>query len=163
MQIFPLEGHWGYGNWKNEVDNWYGWWIIWMNEIFWRELNRSFCFADDGIFCFADHGFWLNMQGSVNHYLHHSKFNWNYGSRWKIGTCLLISSPIRVYLLGWVKKSTIHACNTTCRYLMPFFSPARCGITWWGQTTLGVRAAARGRIMQSSRWESRMVGRWLWS
>jgi len=36
LLIFPLEGHWGYGNWKSE--------------------------------------------GSVNHYLHHAKFNWNYGS-----------------------------------------------------------------------------------
>ena len=125
------------------------------------EENITEVFASlvhDGIICFADHGLWLNMQGSVNHYLHHSKFNWNYGSRWKIGTCSLISSPIRVYLLGWVKKATIHACNTTCRYLMPFFAPARCGIIWWGQTTLGVRAAARGRIMQSSRWENRMGG-----
>ena len=34
--LSPLEGHWGFGNWKNE--------------------------------------------GSVNHYIHHSKFNWNYGS-----------------------------------------------------------------------------------
>ena len=34
--IFPLEGHWGFGNWDNE--------------------------------------------GSINHYIHHSKFNWNYGS-----------------------------------------------------------------------------------
>jgi len=34
--IFPLEGHWGFGNWNNE--------------------------------------------GSINHYIHHSKFNWNYGS-----------------------------------------------------------------------------------
>merc|ERR1711872_317922 len=34
--VFPLEGHWGFGNWDNE--------------------------------------------GSINHYIHHSKFNWNYGS-----------------------------------------------------------------------------------
>jgi len=34
--VFPLEGHWGFGNWNNE--------------------------------------------GSINHYIHHSKFNWNYGS-----------------------------------------------------------------------------------
>ena len=34
--LSPLEGHWGFGNWKNE--------------------------------------------SSVNHYIHHSKFNWNYGS-----------------------------------------------------------------------------------
>jgi len=36
LLIFPLEGHWGYGDWGNEQ--------------------------------------------SVNHYLHHAKFNWNYGS-----------------------------------------------------------------------------------
>ena len=34
--LFPLEGHWGFGNWEKEA--------------------------------------------SVNHYIHHSKFNWNYGS-----------------------------------------------------------------------------------
>jgi len=34
--VFPLEGHWGMGNW--------------------------------------------NKEGSINHYIHHSKFNWNYGS-----------------------------------------------------------------------------------
>ena len=34
--VFPLEGHWGFGNWNNE--------------------------------------------GSINHYIHRSKFNWNYGS-----------------------------------------------------------------------------------
>ena len=34
--IAPLEGHWGFGNWKKE--------------------------------------------GTFNHYIHHSKFNWNYGS-----------------------------------------------------------------------------------
>ena len=34
--VFPLEGHWGFGNW--------------------------------------------NKESSVNHYIHHSKFNWNYGS-----------------------------------------------------------------------------------
>ena len=34
--IFPLEGHWGFGNW--------------------------------------------NKEGTFNHYIHHSKFNWNYGS-----------------------------------------------------------------------------------
>ena len=34
--IGPLQGHWGFGNWKKE--------------------------------------------GTFNHYIHHSKFNWNYGS-----------------------------------------------------------------------------------
>ena len=36
LLIFPLEGHWGFGDW--------------------------------------------NKEGAVNHYIHHSKFNWNYGS-----------------------------------------------------------------------------------
>ena len=34
--IFPLEGHWGFGDW--------------------------------------------NKESAINHYIHHSKFNWNYGS-----------------------------------------------------------------------------------
>merc|ERR1712037_608779 len=45
LLIFPLEGHWGYGNWKSELAS-----------------------ALDA------------LDGSVNHYLHHAKFNWNYGS-----------------------------------------------------------------------------------
>ena len=36
LLIFPLEGHWGFGDW--------------------------------------------NKEGAINHYIHHSKFNWNYGS-----------------------------------------------------------------------------------
>ena len=27
------------------------------------------------------------IQGSVNHYVHHAKFNWNYGSRFGVQQC----------------------------------------------------------------------------
>jgi len=55
--VFPLEGHWGFGNWNNE--------------------------------------------GSINHYIHHSKFNWNYGS-----------SPMWDHIMGTNFTTGGHTENT---------------------------------------------------
>ena len=126
------------------------------------EENKTEVFASlvyDGIFCFADESsvimvydwicreVWTTISTTQS-----STGTMEAGEKWDL--VHLLTAQLGFITLAEWKKATIHACNTTCRYLMPFFAPARCGIIWWGQTTLGVRAAARGRIMQSSRWES---------